>query len=74
MLHAKQEVQHLLIQLPENVSLNLLLNGYSFQICPITGHDPVKKEYTVKVSKASSFCPVPVNLNWYIYFDKSPYV
>jgi len=31
------------------------------------------KKYTVKVSKASGFCPVPVNLNWYIYFDKSPY-
>jgi len=30
------------------------------------------KKYTAKVSEASSFCPVPVNLNWYIYFDKSP--
>jgi len=30
------------------------------------------KKYTVKVSEASGFCPVPVNLNWYIYFDKSP--
>jgi len=44
----------------------LIILFWGFQV--ISG-----KKYTVKVSKASGFCSVPVNLNWYIYFDKSPY-